>query len=192
MARALNAYRTGDWARAKVVFNRLASMGIGADVVMRGVAHRGVNRIQADLRGGAYAQHWKPLKPLTIELRAQGTKDNPPLFEHGDYINAIRVVPMGGGMAGMGRSYGVGVHGSARNREGNLIVPIALAHEKGGISSMGHDLPARPFWQFEYLVMAMELRGELLALLRVASRVPGVNMREIRSVRSQLSRAIPK
>lgn len=192
MARAFNAYKTGDWAKARTVLTRLAGMGIGADLVMKQVADEGASRIRHNLEAGTYAHSWQPLSDLTIELRAEGTKGNPPLYEFGDYIDAIKVVPMGGGLAGQGRSWGVGVSGTARNRNGNLIAPIALAHERGGTSSMGYDLPARPFWSSEYLVMGMQLRIELLALLRAVSRGTGVNMTEIRSVRSQLSRAFPK
>lgn len=193
MARAVvNAYKVGDWAKAKVAFTRLVGMGIGADLVMKQVADENAGRIRHNLETGRYASGWRELSPVTIELRAEGTKDRPPLYEYGDYIDAIKVVPMGGGLAGQGRSWGVGVSGTARNREGKLIAPIALSHEYGGTSSMGHELPARPFWAGEYYVIGLQLRAELLALLRMAARAPGANLTEIRSVRSQLSRAMPR
>jgi hypothetical protein len=192
MARpALNAYRVGDWKKAERALQAFTNIGPAAALIVRQEAEELKARVVHGLWSGQFDRQyrWQALSDITIKLRAPGTKDNPKLIEHGDYVDAIRVVTLGVAIRGSGRVWGVGVPGSARNRNGELIAAIGAAHEFGGGSSSGEArLPARPFWRSEYAASRARLYTKMLAYLKLASRVRGANLGNIRSVRGQIVR----
>ena len=180
----ISAYKVGDWARAKIVLDRLIMFSPKVSAAIKVEAHQLKNEIHRGLWSSVYdrAFNWKPLSGTTKRFRQN--IGNPTLIDTGDYVNAIRVISLGNPIIGSGRQvWGVGVSKSRRNRDGERIADIGLKHEFGT-----PKIPARPFWRHEYTRSRQRLYQVLLTLLRTQDL--GLSTRQVRSLRGQLAKRL--
>ena len=179
MAVKLNAYKVGDWRRAKFVFSRLSWAVPEVSAAMLAEAHVLKGEIVRGLWSGEFEQkyNWPGLAELTYELRTN--PNNPILIDNAEYIRAIQVVPMGAQVRG------VGILSSRRNRAGQSLAQIGLLHEFGGVNQTGRTVPARPFWRGEYARSRKRLYKAVLAVLARQAKAWGA--RTVRSLRGMWS-----
>lgn len=80
--------------------------------------------------GAPGGQAFAPLSPITLALRqADGARGTKPLIRTGNLRRSFSVVEVGGALVG-GRIF-VGVHRSAKNRDGKSLANIAATQEFG-------------------------------------------------------------
>jgi hypothetical protein len=157
----MHAYKTGDWARAKVAFARLAMTSPAMAAVIRQEAHALKGRIHQGMWSGQFDKQyrWPPLGPMTMERRLN--PHNPKLIDSSGFVSAIRVLHMGWNV------YGVGIPKNARDHRGESYAQIAMVHERGlAINNWGFTIPARPFWGDQYAKSRKTLLAKLLAAKR--------------------------
>lgn len=174
----LHAYKIGDWGRAKMLFSRLAMTSVTAATVMRQEAHALKGRIVDGLWSGTFADqyNWPALSEMTIEKRVN--PENPILIDTAGMASAIRVMPMGWNV------FGVGIPKGARNRRGESYAQIAMVHEYGlGANNWGRRIPPRPFWRSQYAASRKIITAKLMAAVKAHNmgwRSPTRSLRALR------------
>lgn len=149
---ALSAARVGEWGKAGRVLRGLVNTVPQASAIVRAQAELSQARLVNNIKRQIYP--WPKLAPETVKEKARKNQDPRILIAEGDYIDAIKVLPMGPLL------WAVGIEKGAKNRDGRSLVMIGLSHEYG----MGGN-PPRPHWRREYTVFRAQTSAALNALL---------------------------
>lgn len=146
--RALTIRRVGDWSKTRRTLRSLTRTAPELSAVIYQQAKRSRDRLKRNIRAQAYP--WPPLDQDYAREKAAAGLDPRTMIAHGDYLDAIRVLPLGP------LTWGVGIEEGATNREGDSLVMIGLSAEYG----LGRN-PARPHWRREYGVFKGQLSRAL-------------------------------
>jgi hypothetical protein len=184
-ARSINAYKVGDWDKARLVLGSMAAAHVDFRTSIRTNAEMLQWEIRAGIVSGQYASEFGWLDITDYTRNSRIFPDNPILQDTGQYLDSIRVMRLSGGFNA--EVWGVGVPRDARNSDGDSLVVIGLKHEYGKYSIDGTvpDVPARPFWKKEYERAGKRLYEWLLEDLR--KKTLGLTDRQVRSFRSRLA-----
>lgn len=147
---------TGNWAGAGRVLSRMGNPLVlqrAFDIAARREAHR-IRRIMIEAfnKGGPEGVKWPPLATFTqLVSRALGFGDRKPLMRTGGLRNSIQVHDVDDG-------YFVGVHRSARGKDGKELINVALAQEEGRRAFTVRVTPRmRAFFYF----LSIKTRGQI-------------------------------
>lgn len=141
----LTITREGDWKKANRMLRGLTRTVPEASAIMLHQAHLSRARLVKNIENQVYTD-WPPASPNYVQ------KDPRLLIETGQYIGAIRVLPMGPLM------WGIGIPRTATNDKGKSLAAIGFAHEYG----LG-NLPVRSHWRRE----SATFKGQLSKALSV-------------------------
>jgi hypothetical protein len=121
----MSVIKVGPWNRASRILHAYAfKFHTVVDVAVRREAHRYEKAMKLGIRDQAPGgQKFRPLSPVTVHLKGSSKA----LIAKGDLMRSIGTKQFGP------TAYFVGVHRTARNRQGRSIVNVAKVHEFGQV-----------------------------------------------------------
>jgi len=133
-----NVYKIGEWGRAMRLVKRMQIM---VPLEMHAVMFDWATDTREWLVEKIERQEFNhtPLSPVTRARKSATGGDPRILIDKRDYLDAIRVLPMGP------RKWQVGIKRGAKNQKGSDLATIGMVHEYGSAR-----VPARPHWRPTY------------------------------------------